>query len=284
MVGAASIVDRSGGAPRFDVPFASLLDVELPTYEPDACPLCAQGLPVVKPGSRPVAVRLAGEAPFSVGPERLPDASRHATFKITLAYDGTDFVGWQRQAAGVSIQGLLEDALGALDERPVTVIGAGQNRRRRPRARPGGGVHARAADSTPTTLVRALNARLPAAIRVVAADEAPPTFHPRFTRARRRIATGSGTRDVLSPFERAYAWHMPGAARRRRDGAPRRGCSKGGTTSRRSRPPACRDDGADVTESRSRVELPAAAMTGTRSTPHADSRAPRRIAIDAAVR
>ena len=55
VVGAASIVDRSGGAVRFDVPFSTLLEIELPTYQPDACPLCAQGLPVVKPGSRPVA-------------------------------------------------------------------------------------------------------------------------------------------------------------------------------------------------------------------------------------
>ena len=54
VVGAASIVDRSGGSVRFDVPFAALLDIALPTYEPDACPLCARGLPVVKPGSRPV--------------------------------------------------------------------------------------------------------------------------------------------------------------------------------------------------------------------------------------
>jgi orotate phosphoribosyltransferase len=54
VVGAASVVDRSGGAVRFDVPFEALLDVELPTYPPDACPLCAKGLPVVKPGSRPV--------------------------------------------------------------------------------------------------------------------------------------------------------------------------------------------------------------------------------------
>ena len=54
VVGAASIVDRSGGAVRFDVPFVSLLDISLPTYEPGACPLCAQGVAVVKPGSRPV--------------------------------------------------------------------------------------------------------------------------------------------------------------------------------------------------------------------------------------
>jgi orotate phosphoribosyltransferase len=55
VVGAASIVNRAAGPPDVDVPFASLLDIALPTYQPDACPLCAQGLPVVKPGSRPVA-------------------------------------------------------------------------------------------------------------------------------------------------------------------------------------------------------------------------------------
>ena len=55
VVGAASIVNRSGGRAEFDVPFASLLDVDLPTYEPDTCPLCAKGLPVVKPGSRVMA-------------------------------------------------------------------------------------------------------------------------------------------------------------------------------------------------------------------------------------
>ena len=55
VVGAASIVDRSGGRSPFEVPFVSLLDIDLPTYEPDRCPLCAQGMPVIKPGSRPVA-------------------------------------------------------------------------------------------------------------------------------------------------------------------------------------------------------------------------------------
>ena len=55
VVGAASIVDRSGGD---GVPSTCrstrCSSVDLPTYEPDSCPLCAQGLPVVKPGSRPV--------------------------------------------------------------------------------------------------------------------------------------------------------------------------------------------------------------------------------------
>src|SRR5499427_5550778 len=40
VVGAAAIVDRSGGTTRFEVPFASLLQIDLPTYEPDKCPLC----------------------------------------------------------------------------------------------------------------------------------------------------------------------------------------------------------------------------------------------------
>lgn len=54
VIGAASIVDRSGGRASFTVPFHALLAIDLPTYQPDSCPLCAQGLPVVKPGSRPV--------------------------------------------------------------------------------------------------------------------------------------------------------------------------------------------------------------------------------------
>lgn len=52
VVGVASIVDRSGGSARLDVPFQALLAIDLPTYAPETCPLCAQGLAVVKPGSR----------------------------------------------------------------------------------------------------------------------------------------------------------------------------------------------------------------------------------------
>src|SRR5436309_15685419 len=92
-------------------------------------------------------------------------------FKITVAYDGTDFVGWQRQASGTSIQGLLEGALADLDQRAVAVTGAG---------RTDAGVHAagqvasfsidRAIDAA--DLVGALNARLPPAVRVLAAEPA----------------------------------------------------------------------------------------------------------------
>src|SRR3954463_2241034 len=101
------------------------------------------------------------------------------TFKITLAYDGTGFVGWQRQAVGTSIQGLLEAALREIDQRDVAVVGAG---------RTDAGAHALgqvagfslARAIAPGGLVRALNGRLPGAVRVLSAEEESPGFHARF--------------------------------------------------------------------------------------------------------
>lgn len=52
VVAAGSIVDRSGGHSGLGVPYTSLLSLTVPTYDPSACPLCAAGQPVVKPGSR----------------------------------------------------------------------------------------------------------------------------------------------------------------------------------------------------------------------------------------
>jgi orotate phosphoribosyltransferase len=52
VVGAAAIVDRSGGTQDIGVPFHALVTLSLPTYHADACPLCAAAVPVVKPGSR----------------------------------------------------------------------------------------------------------------------------------------------------------------------------------------------------------------------------------------
>ena len=129
------------------------------------------------------------------------------TVRLTLAYDGTGYVGWQRQAIGRSIQGELEGALAELEGRPVTVNGAG---------RTDAGVHAlgqvasvrltRRIDAD--TLVRALNAKLPAAIRVLRAAEAAEGFHPRFGTKRKiyryRIETGA----VADPFLCRYAWRV----------------------------------------------------------------------------
>jgi orotate phosphoribosyltransferase len=53
VVGAAAIIDRSGGAIDFGVPSHAVAQLSLPTYDPDQCPLCKKGIPLVKPGSRP---------------------------------------------------------------------------------------------------------------------------------------------------------------------------------------------------------------------------------------
>jgi tRNA pseudouridine38-40 synthase len=132
-----------------------------------------------------------------------------ATFKIVVAYDGSDYVGWQRQANGVSIQAVLEDALRALDGRDVPVAGAG---------RTDAGVHALgqvasftiARELKPDALVRALNAHLPRAIRVRSAEKASPAFHPRFNARTKTYRYRLWNDEVMSPFESAYAWHVPG--------------------------------------------------------------------------
>jgi orotate phosphoribosyltransferase len=54
VVGAASIIDRSGGQQAIDVPYVALATIALPAYSPESCPMCAAGQPVVKPGSRSV--------------------------------------------------------------------------------------------------------------------------------------------------------------------------------------------------------------------------------------
>jgi len=52
VIGAGTIIDRSGGTAVLGVPFHALVTLTVPTYKPDACPLCAEGTPAVKPGSR----------------------------------------------------------------------------------------------------------------------------------------------------------------------------------------------------------------------------------------
>lgn len=129
-------------------------------------------------------------------------------FKLTLSYDGTPFVGWQRQAAGLSIQGLLEDALAVLDGQPVAVAGAG---------RTDAGVHALGQVASATlrrdidaeTLVRALNARLPPEVRVLAAAAVAPAFHARFSQVSKIYRYRIWNAAVVSPIERAYVWHYP---------------------------------------------------------------------------
>ncbi len=128
--------------------------------------------------------------------------------KLVLAYDGTDYVGWQRQSNGVSIQALVEDAIAPIEGRPVSVVGAG---------RTDAGVHAIAQVASvslespidPAALMRALNTTLPADVRVRAASEAPPDFHARFSARSKKYRYDIRNASWVSPFERRYVWHVP---------------------------------------------------------------------------
>ena len=129
------------------------------------------------------------------------------TLKLTIAYDGSRFVGWQRQAEGDSIQALLEDALETIEGQPVTIHGAG---------RTDAGVHALAQVASVAvrttrdvdTLQRALNARLPPDIRIRALEDVPDTFHARFSARRKVYRYLVRNAPIENPFERAFVWHI----------------------------------------------------------------------------
>jgi tRNA pseudouridine38-40 synthase len=129
------------------------------------------------------------------------------TFRMVLQYDGTGYVGWQRQQHGESIQGLVEAALARIDGKAVTVHGAG---------RTDAGVHALAQtasvrlDTTlePSTLGRALNANLPPAIRVTAVEVAGDEFHARFDARSKTYEYRIRDAASVPPFERLYVWHV----------------------------------------------------------------------------
>jgi tRNA pseudouridine38-40 synthase len=117
-------------------------------------------------------------------------------------------VGWQRQAEGDSVQGVLEEALARFEGRPVTVHGAG---------RTDAGVHALGQVASVrvgfghdvATLARALNAQLPEDVRILSVEDAPPEFHARFSARSKTYRYCIRTGPVASPFDRAFVWHVP---------------------------------------------------------------------------
>jgi len=131
-----------------------------------------------------------------------------ARLRLVVAYDGTDFSGWQLQARDRTVQGCLEEALGRLCACPVRVIGAG---------RTDAGVHAlgqTAHADVPDALAgrpwqRALNALLPKDVCVTAAALAAPDFHARFSARGKIYAYTLWTEPTfLLPWRRPYVWDV----------------------------------------------------------------------------
>ncbi len=135
-----------------------------------------------------------------------PDSTLRLVF--TVQYDGGGFHGWQLQPDQRTVQGVLEQAISRLADRPCTVLGSG---------RTDTGVHATGqvaavdmpASWTPEKLHRALDALLPADVWVESVRRARPDFHPRFDATSRTYLYRIGTHvSAASPFHRRWCWAL----------------------------------------------------------------------------
>jgi len=139
-------------------------------------------------------------------------AAAHSSrrFKLTIAYDGARFAGWQSQAGGNTVQDAIERALAVVGKTPITVHGSG---------RTDAGVHALGqiahfdapaeSNLTTETWVRALNSNLPPSIRILRAAQAPASFHARFSARGKIYRYELWTGSVLPPHLFQRAWHVP---------------------------------------------------------------------------
>ncbi len=128
--------------------------------------------------------------------------------KLTVQYDGTDYAGFQRQPAVITVQETLEKALGECLGHEVRCLAAG---------RTDAGVHALGQVVTVDTDVPipvqavpvAFTSKLPPSIAVTEASEADLGFHPRFDAKWKRYVYRIVSRPVRSPFLGRYAWCVP---------------------------------------------------------------------------
>lgn len=134
-----------------------------------------------------------------------------ANIKVTIAYDGTNYHGFQEQrgTAFMTVQGVFEDRLSKLAKREIRVIGAG---------RTDAGVHARGQVVNfesgdlripPERLAYALNSLLPVDIVVLESAEVPASFHSRFSAVAKTYRYVINNGEKPSPFLRLYSYHIP---------------------------------------------------------------------------
>ncbi|MFZ3071411.1 MAG: tRNA pseudouridine(38-40) synthase TruA [Anaerolineaceae bacterium] len=130
-----------------------------------------------------------------------------AHYKLILAYDGTDYNGFQRQAIKRSVQAEFEDALRKLGWQGRAIMPAGRTDR---------GVHAQGQvisfsldwKHDDQTLLTALNAHLPASIAVQAVQQVAPEFHPRYNALRRTYRYQIYCQPARDPLLERYAWRL----------------------------------------------------------------------------
>ena len=151
-------------------------------------------------------------------------AQRRRNIRLLVSYDGTDFLGWQRQTHSATrsvtdnttrdtidtrtVQGAIETALAKIHKTPVTLTGSG---------RTDTGVHAAGQVANfyttiqsidPARFVPALNSLLPRDIRILDARQTRDDFHARFDARLRTYRYYCITRQNAAPWELRYAWHL----------------------------------------------------------------------------
>lgn len=130
-------------------------------------------------------------------------------FRLTVAYDGTGYAGWQVQPGRPTVQGVIEAVLSSIVKHPCKVHGSGRTDQ---------GVHAMgqvahvdlATRMTPVALMRALNTRLPPDIRIREARLASDRFHARRSAVAKEYRYVVWNGSLMPPHERLYALHVPG--------------------------------------------------------------------------
>ena len=128
--------------------------------------------------------------------------------KLIIAYDGTDFLGWQRQRRGATVQGTLERALATITGASVDVQGSG---------RTDAGVHAagqvanfKTSCPIPTAnLLKALNNLLPPTVRIRGVSEVPDSFHARHNARAKTYRYRILQAPVALPFINRFVYHYP---------------------------------------------------------------------------
>lgn len=127
--------------------------------------------------------------------------------KLTLEYEGTHYLGWQRQPQGMTVQQAVEDAVEKITGVHVCVTGA---------SRTDAGVHARGQSAnfrtestlTPERIRGALNALLPRDIVVLESREVPPDFDSRFSAKSKTYHYALWTSNVRPAIRRNFCWHV----------------------------------------------------------------------------
>lgn len=129
------------------------------------------------------------------------------SYKLVIAYDGTNYCGWQKQKNSLTIQGVIENALAIIYKAPICVIGA---------SRTDSGVHAIGQVAhfrssifiKPEKVQKQINGIIPRDIRILECSNTSPSFHARYLAKRKIYHYTINTAPIPNPMKRLYSYYI----------------------------------------------------------------------------